>query len=133
MLQFQHDLLDKFSAAIVALDQRFADDSGRLEDQNVDAELRGWLDGKDEPLPWAGSRVMPDEWFFIKTLYGQETRDQQRRHIRQYYPLFVKLAQRDVRNLTPNIMWDWTLRGDWMKARLCRMAGILLNGNMIMS
>src|SRR4051794_3218342 len=77
------------------------------------AHFQGWLDGNKKPLQWAGSCVTPDEWFFVTTLYGQETRDQQRRHIRQYFPVFVKLAGRDISNLTQDLVGDWILRDDW--------------------
>jgi|GEM_PF-1171457 len=133
MPQHRHDLLNRFSAAVAALDEHFSADPSRLEDQNVDAQLRGWLDGRDNPLPWAGPQVTPDEWFFVTTLYGQETLDQQRRHIRHYFPMFAELAQRDIRNLKPDLVGDWTLRSDWMKARLCHMGEILRNRDMTMA
>jgi len=71
--------------------------------------MRRWLDGADAPLDWAGPDVTADEWFFITTLYGQRTRDQQRSLIRHDFPRFVHEAGRDVRNLTPELTRSWVL------------------------
>ena len=84
----------------------------------------GILDGDDRPLPWGGAEHS-DEWFFITTLYGQETRPQQRRRIRRYFPLFKELTGGRLENLIPSMIRDWTLRAGWMKKRLCNMAEIL--------
>jgi len=118
-------LLERFAAAVTILDRHFASDPHRLEDPNADAEMRGWLDGGGPALPWAGSQTTADEWFFITTLYGQETRPQQRRRIRRYFPEFMELSQGQIRNLVPSMIQDSTLRADWMKKRLCEMAEIL--------
>ena len=43
-----------------------------------ESELRKWLDGDSEPLPWSyEDRTTADEWFFISTLYGEMTLDGQ--------------------------------------------------------
>ncbi len=118
-------LTEKFAAAVTVLDRHFASNLDRLEDRNADAEMRGWLDGNDQPLPWGGAESTADEWFFITTLYGQETRPQQRRRIRRYFPLFKELTAGRLENLIPSMIRDWTLRADWMKKRLCNMAEIL--------
>ena len=118
-------LTEKFAAAVTVLDRHFASNPDRLEDRNADAEMRGWLDGNDQPLPWGGAESTADEWFFITTLYGQETRPQQRRRIRRYFPLFKELTGGRLENLIPSMIRDWTLRAGWMKKRLCNMAEIL--------
>lgn len=117
-------LLARFSTAVIDLEHRFEREPDRLIDANQEAELHRWLDG-DAPLDWAGPRVTPDEWFFITTLYGEMTLDGQRTHIRKFFPLFVELAQRDIRNLTPALTSEWKLRSNWMKRRLSRMADII--------
>ncbi len=43
----------------------------------------------------------------------------------RYFPLFIDLAEGQIKNLIPNMIRDWTLRADWMKKRLCDMAEIL--------
>jgi len=118
-------LIDRFAVAVTSLERHFASAPDRLGDVNVEAELRGWLDGDNRPLPWAGSGVTADEWFFVTTLYGQRTRLLQRALIRRYFPLFVHEAGRDIRKLTPELTRDWVLDHDWMKPRLFRMAAIL--------
>ena len=102
-------LTEKFAAAVTVLDRHFASNPDRLEDRNADAEMRGWLDGNDQPLPWGGAESTADEWFFITTLYGQETRPQQRRRIRRYFPLFKELTGGRLENLIPSMIRDWTL------------------------
>jgi hypothetical protein len=126
-------LLGKFAAAVTVLDRHFASDPDRLEDRNADAEMRGWLDGDEQPLRWAGVESTADEWFFITTLYGQEKRPQQRRRIRRYYPLFIDLTRGQIKNLIPSMIRDWTLRADWMKKRLCNMAEILRERGLAMA
>ena len=119
------ELLARFSAAVEQLDRHFAGHPERLADDNAEAELRRWLDGANAPLDWAGPAVTADEWFFITTLYGQRTRDQQRLLIRRYFPRFVREARRDVRGLTPEVTQDWVLDHDWMKPRLFTMGRVL--------
>ena len=126
------ELLARFSAAVEQLDRHFAGHPERLADDNAEAELRRWLDGADAPLDWAGPAVTADEWFFITTLYGQRTRDQQRLLIRRYFPRFVREARRDVRGLTPEVTQDWVLDHDWMKPRLFTMGRFLRERGMTM-
>ena len=38
------ELVERFSSAVTALDQRFADDANVMIDENQDATVRGWLD-----------------------------------------------------------------------------------------
>ena len=71
---------ERFAEAVKSLDRRFAADAGVMIDENQDATMRRWLD-HEGTLPWAGSGVTPDEWFFITTLYGEMTLDGQRTHI----------------------------------------------------
>ena len=118
--------------AITDLERRFGSEPGRLTDSNQEAELHRWLDG-GAPLDWAGPGVTPDEWFFITTLYGEMTLDGQRTHIRTFFPRFVELAQRDMRNFTPALTADWKLRSGWMKQRLTRMANILNERHLTMT
>src|SRR5690606_1662226 len=50
----------------------------------------------------------------------------QRTHIRKHFPLlFVKAADRDIRNFVPGIPEYAGLRSGWMAPRLSRMAEIL--------
>jgi|SRR5271157_1767788 len=123
--QVSQELLARFAAAVEKLDRHFARDPDRLADRNVDDELRRWLDGAGPRLEWSGQEVTADEWFFITTLYGQRTRDQQRSLIRDYFPRFVSEARRDVHNLTPEVTRDWELDQAWMKPRLLTMGRIL--------
>lgn len=124
--------LESFSNAVRALDQRYANDSQIMVDENQDATVRNWLDDLSS-LPWAGAGVTPDEWFFITTLYGEMTMDGQRTHIRTFFPRFVQLTQGDMRAMTPDLVRDWKLRSGWMKTRLARMAQILNERQMSMS
>lgn len=124
--------LERFATAVRALDQRYANDSQIMVDENQDATLRNWLDDSNS-LPWAGDRVTPDEWFFITTLYGEMTMDGQRTHIRTFFPRFVQLTHGDMRAVTQDILRDWKLRSSWMKSRLARMAQILNERQMSMS
>ena len=116
---------ERFLTAVADLERRFESAPHHLADANQEAELHRWLDGDEAPLDWAGPGVTPDEWFFITTLYGEMTLDGQRTHIRRFFPRFVELAQRDMRNFTPELTADWNLRSGWMKQRLTRMANIL--------
>ncbi len=127
------ELLDRFAAAVELLDRHFAGNPQRLADENAEAELRRWLDGADIPLEWAGPNVTPDEWFLITTLYGQRTRDQQRLLIRSLFPRFILEAGRDIRGLTPQVTRNWVFDQEWMRPRLLRMAGILMERGLSMS
>jgi hypothetical protein len=40
----------RFERAVGELDPAFPDD--RLDDENAEHQLRHWLDGPDEPMPW---------------------------------------------------------------------------------
>lgn len=126
------ELLERFSSAVTALDQRFADDANAMIDENQDATVRGWLD-ESGTLPWTGDGVTPDEWFFITTLYGEMTLDGQRTHIRTFFPRWVARTRGDMRAVTPDLLRDWKLRSAWMKARLARMAQILNDRQISMS
>jgi hypothetical protein len=118
------DLVERFTRAVNALDQRFAANSVVMSDENQDATVREWLD-EEGTLPWAGDGVTPDEWFFITTLYGEMTLDGQRTHIRTYFPRFIEATRGDMRLVTGELLLDWKLRSGWMKGRLTRMADIL--------
>jgi hypothetical protein len=124
-LPANQELLARFGAAVRELDRHFARDLERLADRNVDDDLRRRLDGAGPQLNWAGQEVTADEWFFITTLYGQRTRDQQRMLIREFFPRFVSEARRDVRNLTLEATRDCELDQGWMKRRLITMGRIL--------
>ena len=126
------ELRDRFAAVVAGLDRRFGDEGARSADEAQEVEVRRWLDGAT-PLAWAGPGITPDEWFFITTLYGEMTLEGQRTHIRTFFPLFVRLAQRDIRNFTPALTADWKLRSGWMKSRLSRMAEILRERDLTMS
>lgn len=119
------ETLDRFRNAVEELDALFAGD--RHSDENVETELRKWLDGNAQHLPWTyADRVTPDEWCFITTLYGEMTLDGQRTHIRKYFPLlFVGAAGRDIRNFVPGMTEYAGLRSGWMAPRLYRMGEIL--------
>ena len=93
----------------------------------VDQDLRTWLDGEDEPLPWHDRlRVTADEYFFVTTLYGNMNLEGRRTMIRKFFsPLFVEAAKRDIRNFRPDTPGYASLRSSWMKDRLCTMAAIL--------
>lgn len=123
---------ERFMLAVTDLERHFESEPGRLADSEQEDELHRWLDG-DAPLDWAGPVVTPDEWFFITTLYGEMTLDGQRTHIRTFFPRFVELAQRDMRNFTPALTADWKLRSSWMKTRLSRMANILNDRHLTMT
>jgi hypothetical protein len=134
MRQIPTEIVEKLRAAVSELNELVGCD-GKLADDNVESELREWLDGDAETLPWAYSdRVTPDEWFFITTLYGEMTLDGQRTHIRKYFPtLFVQATRRDIRNFVPNMTEYAGLRSAWMSKRLCRMGSILRECNLTMS
>lgn len=125
--------VDRMRLALVELDASHP--GARLADDNVEAELRVWLDEGDDPIAWArADRVTEDEWFFITTLYGEMTLDGQRSHIRRFYPsLFIRAAGRDVRNFMPGMPEYKGLRSAWMSARLCRMAEILKDRGLSMA
>jgi hypothetical protein len=127
------EVVQRFRNAVSELDGIFPDD--RLTDENVESELRQWLDGTGPPLAWTFSgRVTPDEWFFITTLYGKMTLDGQRTHIRKYFPmLFVGAVNHDIRNFVPSMPEYAGLRTDWMPRRLTRMAEILRLRNQSMA
>lgn len=116
---------ERFAQQVRALEDRFP--AARLGDDDVDLELRTWLAGSGDPLPWfSPDRVTPDEWFFVSTLYGEMTMDGQRSHIRKYFPaLFVAAADRDMRNFHPDMPEFAGLRSNWMAKRLTRMGEIL--------
>jgi hypothetical protein len=119
------DVIDGFRDAVEELEARFPGPS--RSDENAESSLHGWLDVPD-PLPWADAEgVTEDEWFFVTTLYGQQTMDDQRRSIRKHFPtLFVQKARRDVRNFVPDLAdYRRLLRAPWMGVRLCRMGEIL--------
>lgn len=123
---------DRLRSAAEELEARFA--AELLEDENTDSELRTWLDGEEEPLPWSHvGGVTSDEWFFITTLYGEMTLDGQRTHIRRYYPsLFVEGAARDMRGFVPDMAGYVGLRSGWMKTRLANMGEILRDRGLTM-
>jgi len=125
MISLSPDLISRFHAALLDLEPRFV--GIRLEDEHTDTELRAWLDGDSEPLPWSHiDRVTADEWFFVSTLYGEMTLEGQRTHIRKFFPsLFVEAAHRDIRNFIPNMAEFRGLRSAWMRRRFCRMGEIL--------
>jgi hypothetical protein len=105
-----------------------------LPDAKVEEDLRKWLDGQDDPLEWHHAhKVTPDEFFFVTTLYGNMNLQGQRTMIRKKFgPLFVRAANRDVRNFRP-IMPEYAgLRSNWMKDRLCKMGEILRKRGMSM-
>jgi hypothetical protein len=119
------EVVARFERAVGELDPAFPDD--RLDDENAEDQLRHWLDGSDEPMPWTHQdRVTEDEWFFITTMYGEMTLSGQRSHIRRFFPaLFVEAANRDIRNFVPDLEEFKGLRSAWMSQRLCRMGEIL--------
>jgi hypothetical protein len=122
IVELPDDLIARFQRAVTELDAAFTGE--RLADDNVVSQLRDWLDGPGDPLPWTHpARVTEDEWFFITTLYGEMTLDGQRTHVRRFYsPLFVEAAGRDVRSFVPGMREFRGLRSRWMSGRLCRKA-----------
>lgn len=123
MSQRSSALLNRFADAVKILDDQFRTAPDLFEDDETETNLRQWL-GKD--LPWSGSHVTDDEWFFITTLYGEMTLSGQRTHIRNFFqPLFVEAAGRDIRNFSPGLPRFQGLRSAWMENRLCRMADVL--------
>lgn len=125
MTLISQDLINRLAHAVREL--KTLSPLAKIGDDEVDDELRAWLDHEDEPLPWAcQSRVTADEWFFVTTLYGTMSLNGQRTHIRRFFrPLFVEAARRDVRNFTPGIPQFAGLRWSWMSKRLCKMGAIL--------
>jgi len=113
--------VDRFRRAVVELTAKHGSPADDL-DQQVAKKWRAWL-GDD--LPWMGSGVSDDEFFFLSTLCGTMTVDGQRTHMRRFFPFFVAEAGRDVRSFTRAMLGPWRLRSPWMKTRLVRMAGIL--------
>ena len=114
----------RFATAVADLERRYAENAERMADDTQEEVVRAWLDA-DRTLPWAGTGVTADEWFFITTLYGEMTLDGQRTHIRRFFPLFGERTGGDMRRLTPEAMIDWKLRSTWMKGRLLRMTDLL--------
>lgn len=53
------------------------------------------------------------------------TLDGRRTRIRAFFPRFVREADRDIRNFTPEVAADWKLRSGWMKRRLGQMGELL--------
>jgi hypothetical protein len=123
MTDIPASLLVQFEHAAKELANR----STGLSDMAVDEDVRNWLDGEDEPLPWHDrSRVTADEYFFVTTLYGNMNLEGQRTMIRKFFsPLFVEAAKRDIRNFRPDTPGYAGLRSSWMKDRLCTMAAVL--------
>lgn len=116
-------LLTRFARAVRDLGETAI----ALPDENVDTDLRTWLDGDDEPLNWQhSSGVTPDEYFFITTLYGNMNSGGQRTMIRKFFgPLFLRAAKGDIRNFRPEMTGYAGLRSQWMKDRLCMMGEVL--------
>jgi hypothetical protein len=114
--------------------KELAHNATELPDAAVDADLRNWLDGEDEPLNWQDRRgVTADEYFFITTLYGNMNLEGQRTMIRKFFdPLFVREAKRDIRNFRPEMRGYAGLRSNWMKDRLCTMGSILRSSGISM-
>lgn len=126
----------RFIEAVRELDASVTEAESRLQDSNVESELRAWIDGSDGPIDWGqpAPTVTPDEWFFITTLYGEMNLDGQRTHIRKFFPtLFVDAAKRDVRNFRPGMAEYDGLRSGWMKTRLSKMADILHTDGLTMA
>ena len=121
----ERDLDARFENAVDELTRKVQVAGLNVTDEDTDAEVRHWLNGNDTALDWIGPGISGDEWFFITTLYGTMSLAGQRTHIRKFFPLFVALANRDIRSFTPQLLSDWRLRQPWMKGRLCRMAEIL--------
>lgn len=119
--------MDEFSEAVTHLERRYAQDMARLADDNVEVQLHTWLDAGDRPLACSDPvHVTADEWFFVTTLYGEMTLDGQRSHIRRFFePLFVRAAQRDVRNFRQGMREYAGLRYSWMAQRLSKMGALL--------
>jgi hypothetical protein len=127
------ELMLRFEEASREVEELFADE--QLADENVESQLRRWLDGASQPMAWSHpDRVTPDEWFFITTLYGEMTLDGQRSHIKKFFPsLFVAAAGRDVRNFVPGMPEYAGLRSRWMSSRLSRMGQILRDAGLTMT
>ena len=132
MREMSPEVVEKFRTAVAELNGLLTCDE--LVDDNVESQLRAWLDGGTDSVSWTYSdKVTPDEWFFITTLYGEMTLDGQRTHIRKYFPsLFVQAARRDIRDFVPNMTAFVGLRSGWMSKRLCRMGSILRERNLAM-
>ena len=124
-LQIGQSLDHRFLAAVESVTARAQNSGFSADDEDVTVELKRWLDATGQRLSWAGTGVTADEWFFVTTLYGEMTLDGQRTHIRKFFPMFVSQADRDIRNLTPEMLASWQLRSHWMRTRLCRMASVL--------
>lgn len=127
MTAISPELLKRFQVAVRDIERRLGPSgSRRLTDANVEKDCRRWLDDGDDPLPWSGQHITADEFFFITTLYGNMTIDQQRAMIRKFFQsLFVRRAKRDMRNFSAKLGGYTGLRSEWMKARLCAMGALL--------
>jgi hypothetical protein len=127
MTAISPELRKRFKVAVRQIERRLGPSgSRRLSDANASRDCRRWLDGDDDPLPWKGDRLTPDEYFFITTLYGNMTLDEQRAMIRKFFkPLFVQRARRDMRSFRARLGGYSGLRSDWMRTRLCRMGAVL--------
>jgi hypothetical protein len=92
--ELSHELIDRFRAAVTEVERSHGMNRKRnLADGNVEKNVRDWLNGDDDPLPWSGTHITPDEFFFVTTLYGNMTEDQQRTMIRNFFcPLFGGLG-----------------------------------------
>ena len=121
------DLLKRFETAVRRVERQFGPaDHRRLSDDGVFRDWRRWLDGEDVPLDWAGTGITPDECFFISTLFGNMSLEQQRAMIRKFFPdLFVRRAKRRMQNFCASLGGFAGLRAPWMKTRLCRMGALL--------
>lgn len=134
------DLLQtRLTQAVEELTPLVQAEGNNVEDEEVEAETRYWLDGSGPPLDWAGSGITPDEFFFITTLYGTMPSEGRRTHIRKFFPLFVREADRDIRNFTTALLANWKLRYPWMRLRypwmerrLCQMACVLRQSGLTM-
>jgi hypothetical protein len=69
MTAISPELLKRFAGAVREIERRLGPSGNRrLADANAPRECPRWLDGDDDPLPWKGEGVTPDEFFFISTL-----------------------------------------------------------------
>lgn len=127
MTAISPELVKRFQVTVRDIERRLGPNgSRRLADGSVEKDYRTWLDGGDDPLPWSDKHISADEFFFITTLYGNMTIDQQRAMIRRFFqPLFVWRAKRDMRNFCAKLGGYNGLRAPWMKERLCKMGALL--------
>jgi hypothetical protein len=117
--------LTSLQQAIADLQRHFESSLARFEDERADVELKKWLDHGSERLAWDGDGVTSDEWFLITTLYGNRNRDEQRKLVRTCFPRFVVKANRNMRNVSREMVDSWPLHHPWQADRLCRMAEVL--------